>query len=314
MGTDTESTEQLRAQAALLISQARSQAQEIAYTLASVSAALPVHADLSATAGQISDVIRRLSEALQSARFPLRPSDLMALQSAVASADVRALVADAKAAQANMAGMQAVATASAATRGEVETDARDFFDRNIFDRYLHFSSRQDEEEFRQREAAARKYVEEQLAKKTPEGDLNAAGGMQSYMLDAHAHGAGASPDFLPKWNAIAEKAERQRDAMRATGQSTVEYDRRIDESVRRYLHQKGVPEAEIDDRLAHAANPIDAAGISAPAKAAARANLVDKVAAKLKAAGVQMGDDAGIGHGLTAVGSGKAVEAPARAP
>jgi hypothetical protein len=242
----------------------------------------------------------------------------MALQSAVSSADTRALVAQAS--QGGAVRSQAtvtVATAAAATRSEVQTDVRDVFDRKIFDPYLQFSSRQDEDEFRKREAEAKRYIEAQLAKKTPEGDLNAAGGMQGYLLDAHAHGAGASPEFKRKWDAIAEKTARQRDAMRAAGQSTREYDEHVNDAVRRYLRTKGLSESEISARIAGAAHPIDAAGISGPAKqapAAARSDLVDKVAAKLKAAGIQMGDNKDIGHGVTAIGSAKAVESPARAP
>lgn len=314
MANDTENTEQLRAQAALLLSQAAAQSLEIGQALGAAAASSPLHAELSAAAERVSDAIRRLSSALQSSRFPLRQSDLMALQSVVSAPEIRGLIAEATSAQSSEAvRVQAVATAAAATRAEVQTDARDIFDRRIFDRYLRFLSREDEEEFRGREAATRKYIDEQLAKKTPEGDLNAAGGEQGYLLDAYAHGADASPEFTKRWDALAAKTAQQRDAMRAAGQSTAEYDHHVEDSVRRYLKQTGVPQAEIEDRIARAAHPVDAAGISGPAKPA-HADVIDKVAATLKAAGVHMGDDIGNGHGLAAIGSGRAQEAPARTP
>ena len=86
-----------------------------------------------------------------------------------------------------------VVAASAETRQETSALAHDVFDRHIFDRYLHFSSPEDEAEFRKREADAKKYIHDQLALGTPTGNLNAGGGELGYMLDAHAHGAGDSP-------------------------------------------------------------------------------------------------------------------------
>ena len=170
-----------------------------------------------------------------------------------------AAVTEASQAVATAALNRAVVTSSVETRHEVQSLQHDIFDRHLFDRYLKFSSPEDEEEFRKREAATKQYVDAQLAKGTPEGNLNAAGGLQGQMLDLHAHGAGDSPDFLPRWNALVDKTERQRAAMHAAGQSTEEYDHHVKDSVRRFLKDEGkLSDAEIDKRLAASANPLDA--------------------------------------------------------
>jgi hypothetical protein len=173
--------------------------------------------------------------------------------------DTGALLTEATAG-ATMAGVGArnVAAASAATRQEVRSLSDDVFEKRIFDPYLRFSSAEDEAAFRMREAAARRYVREQLARGTPEGDLNAAGGMQGYMLDANAHGAGTSPEFTSRWNALAAATGKQHAAMQAAGQSTAEYDRNVTASARRFLKAKGLSDAEIDKRLAASADPLDA--------------------------------------------------------
>jgi hypothetical protein len=184
--------------------------------------------------------------------------DLSALASVVQSGEASALKAEAAAAATRAELLRNVAVTSAATRQEVQSLSQDLFERKIFDAYLHFASPEDEADYRKREAAAHKYIDQQLAKNTPEGDLNAGGGMMGQMLDAHAHGAGDSPDFLPRWNALVEKTERQHAAMRAAGQSTEEYDRNLNASVRRFLKAKGLSDAEIDKRPAASNNPLDA--------------------------------------------------------
>jgi hypothetical protein len=78
------------------------------------------------------------------------------------------------------------------------------------------------------------------------------------MLDAHAHGAGDSPEWQPRWNELTETIERQRAAMKAAGQSTEEYDRNIKKDVRRFLKdEQHLSDSEIDARLAGAADPLD---------------------------------------------------------
>jgi len=255
----TPNTEQLRAQAALLLSKARGESFDIRRALGEVNIDSPLHARLAALAAQISDAASGLSQALRSTTFPLRAADLLAFESVVQSPETEALLAQATTeANTNASRTITVAAASADTRQEVRSLSHDVFDRHIFDPYLHFDSPEDEADFRKREAEAQKYINEQLARRTPEGNLNAGGGMIGTMLDANAHGAGNSPDFMPRWNALTADTQRQRAAMHAAGQSTEEYDRNVTDSVRRFLKAKGLSDAEIDKRLSDSANPLDA--------------------------------------------------------
>jgi hypothetical protein len=255
--------------------------------------------------------VSQLSNAVNSRSFPLRGTDLIAIGSSVQSGEAHAAVAEAGTAS-TQAGAQAaayaaagsnVATAALETRHETETLAHDVFDQRIFDPYLRFKSARDEEEYRKREADNKRYVDQQLAKHTPEGDLNAGGGMMGQMLDSHAHGAGASPDFMPRWNALVEKTEAQRNAMKAAGQSTQEFDQRLTTSVRRFLtDEKGLSAAESDKRLGTFANPLDAAkallkddskgdDLKKDKASGDRSSIdLDDIRSKLKAAGVTLSD------------------------
>lgn len=152
---------------------------------------------------------------------------------------------------------QNLATASTATRHEVEGLSQDLFQRRIFDPYLHFGSAEDEADYRAREAERQQAIAAQLALHTPEGDLAAGGLTAGQMLDAHEHGAGASPEFLPRWNKLVSQLHEQRAAMLAAGHSTQEFDQHLVADVRTFLKAKGLSDAEIDARLAAAASPFD---------------------------------------------------------
>lgn len=151
------------------------------------------------------------------------------------------------------------AATSAATRSTVESLNADLYERRIFDPYLKFDSAEDEAEYRKREAQSQRYAAEQLAMNTPQGNLNAGGAIAGQMLNAEVHGAGESPDFAPRWNALREQLGKQRRAVEAEGLSTEEYDGNLQASVRRFLKAKGVPEAEIEAKLKAAADPLDVA-------------------------------------------------------
>lgn len=144
----------------------------------------------------------------------------------------------------------AAAAISAATRRQVEDLCRDIYERRIFDPYLSFTSPEDEAEYRRREAETKAYIDAELAKSTPEGDLNAAGAAQGQMLDAAAHGADESPEFKERWQKLENAAHEQREQVRAAGGSTEEYDERIEDSVRRFLRSKGLTEEQIDQAIA----------------------------------------------------------------
>jgi len=255
----TKDDASLRAQAEAVLSKARSEFIELQRALSSATPGSEAHARLSAAIANVSGAISQLSAALSSSTFSMRSGDLMAFEHEVKtagdaiSANAATLVASDKA-QA-----EAVVTASAAyTRRDTVSLEHDVFNDKIFDRYLHFSSAEDEEAFRKRQASAKNYVDAQLAKKTPEGDLNAGGGMVGVMLDEHAHGAGASPDFAPRWNKLIADVTKQHDAMKAAGQSTAEYDRNLAAAVTGYLKTKGLSDDEIKARLAASASPLDA--------------------------------------------------------
>jgi hypothetical protein len=143
-----------------------------------------------------------------------------------------------------------MAAITAATRRQVENLSRDIYERKIFDPYLSFASAEEEAEYRRREQEAKRYMEAEMAKGTPEGDLNAAGAAQGQLLDAAAHGAADSPEFKERWEALEKTAREQREAIRASGGSTEEYDKRIEDSVRRFLRSKGVSEEDIDKAIA----------------------------------------------------------------
>lgn len=203
-------------------------------------------------------------------------ASLATLQSAITSAQPEALpVLQAKlawslpAAQNTIAQMRAataqatiqaaeLASTSEVTRRTTRAIADDLFERRIFDPYLKFASEAEEAQYRQREADARRYIEDQLAKGTPTGTLNATGAVAGQMLDAHGHGAGDSPEFASRWSEITQVLDKQRTAMRAQGLSTEECDHNLRDSVRRYLAGKGLSPEQIDAQLRQSADPLDA--------------------------------------------------------
>lgn len=142
---------------------------------------------------------------------------------------------------------------------EVQGLQADFYGRHLFDPFLTFASKADERAYRTREDENRRYIAEQLAKKTQAGYLNASGAMVDQMLDAHAHGAGNSPDFASRWDRLIETTRRHRDALSTAGQDTREFDTRIERAVRRHLKTKGMSDRDIDAVLSRAADPLEAA-------------------------------------------------------
>ncbi|WP_257386360.1 hypothetical protein [Tahibacter caeni] len=222
------------------------------------------------------------------------------------------------------------AAINADTRRTVESLSADLYERRIFAPYLKFDSSQDEADYREREAERQRYIAEQMAKNTPQGNLNAGGAVAGQMLDAETHGAGESPDFAPRWNELREQLRKQRRTVESEGLSTEEYDRNLRANVHRFLAAKGVPEAEIDAKLKAATDPLDAAqpylatvkdaeslkaelgadappaGITANPAAPSTPNLSQQpqlgtLAATLQISGVILTDAARPGgHGLTA--------------
>jgi hypothetical protein len=250
----------LRAQAQVLLQQANAQAEDLQAVLSRLGNTAH-YAQLSGALSHVNGVISELRQALSGGITSLRSSDLASLRQAVQAAAAAAQSAETAAvgrAGSDMAVAAAqVPAAAAETRKEVESLSRDLYDGHLFEPYLHFGSKEDEAEFRQREAERKHYIEEQLARHTPEGDLNSSSGMIGEMLDQHAHGAGDSPEFAGRWQTLAEKAQKQRAAMHAAGQSTEEYDRNVREAARRFLHDEAhLPDAEIEQKLKGETDPL----------------------------------------------------------
>ena len=284
----------IRTEAEVVLAYARSQLVDLQLSLALASNDA-LRGQLAGAVGNLSDAVRQLSRAVHSSS--VSASDIAALAQAVqassgptATGDGTTLVAsDKTTAEAK------IFASAACTRQETQSVEADMYDRKIFDPYLRFSSPQDEAEYRQREAENKKYIDAQLAKRTPEGDLNASGGAIDGMLDAHAHGAGNSPDFQSKWNSLTDTAKQQRDVMQAAGQSTAEFDQHVTAGVTRYLKAKGLTDNEINARLAASSAPLDTVkpyinGNDQSGKAhndpAPQSPSIDAIAAQLKAAGL----------------------------
>ncbi len=136
-----------------------------------------------------------------------------------------------------------------------------------FDPYLRFTSKDDEETYRKREAESRRAIDAELAKHTAGGDLTANALAIRQLRDAGRHGADASPDFAAT-NASLQKSYRDlRQSMAATGQST-----------------------EAQDRIA--GFKVDTAPASSTPE------QLGSVLATLRNAGVTTGQDDSLSHGL----------------
>ena len=106
-------------------------------------------------------------------------------------------VSDAVTTAQNTAAAQLLATASDAARGAVTSFEKDFYERKIFDPYLHFTSKEDQDAYREREAERKAALDRERAKGTPEGDLRALNLSIAQTEDAGAHGAAASTTYQP---------------------------------------------------------------------------------------------------------------------
>lgn len=174
--------------------------------------------------------------------------------------------------------LQQVATATRATTTSV---ANDIFGRHLFDSSLSFASSEDEAEYRRRLAARERDVHDQLAKGTPQGDLNAAASTLAQFDDAAAYGAGANEAFRVDHANVTEAFSRLREASRAAGISTEEADRR---------------------RAGAILNPAEATAIDQPSPTTGNAggSALDRAAAEFRAAGIIHSDADDVGVATTA--------------
>jgi hypothetical protein len=165
-------------------------------------------------------------------------------------------------------GSLSLAAAREASRAAVASFADDYYEKKLFDPYLRFSSPEDEQKYRRKEAERKDEIERARALQTPEGDLLANKLSTEQLKDAGAHGATASPDF----QGLAVKLAGSEKALSAE----------LKKPSPQPSHQAQVASKLID--------PLDAIK---PSLDASREQI-----AKLKSAGVLL-SDAGTGHGVT---------------
>ncbi len=205
---------------------------------------------------------RRISQAGSANLLSMRAEVMAAV---VASQTVGQQIASVATAAAS--GETALHIAAATAHREVSDLARDFYGRKIFEPYLRFSSPEDEEAYRQREAEWERYIKQQQALGTPQGELNAANAMIAQMDDAGAHGADKAPGFREG----RDRAAKVRDELAA---------------------QLGQPIAQsvVPAKSSASADPLDSVPATPPASSDA--------ARVLLAAGIVAGDDSNQGHGV----------------
>ena len=155
-------------------------------------------------------------------------------------------------------GTASLTAASEAARAEVASVDDDLFKRRIFDPYLRFGSKADEDAYRRREEQRETQIKAAQSENTPQGTLRAANLTIDQIDDAGAHGASRSPEFAAHRKAVVDVKEGLETALRT-------------EAAPAELAQSGVP--------APAAATVD------PDKVSAKSGLQDAIAS-LRAAGV----------------------------
>ncbi|WP_150131398.1 hypothetical protein [Caulobacter mirabilis] len=153
-------------------------------------------------------------------------------------------------------------------RAAVNEFADAYYRDRIFDPYLRFSSAEEEEAYRKREAERQQQIERAKAEGTPEGDLRAVRLSRDQLRDAGAHGATASPDYA-RWDERFGRAETALEAQIGRGS-----------------RERG--------NTAPSAQNIDPLDDIAP-----NSNIDPALLASLRSAGVTVADQSQSGHGVT---------------
>lgn len=161
----------------------------------------------------------------------------------------------------------ALHAASEAAHRTVSDLADEVFGKKKYDAYLHFASTEEEEAYRKRSEDRERYIKDQLALGTPEGNLNAARAMQAQLKDAGAHGADAHPDYGSDLTKVDSSIAKLENAMAVNHPKTQE---------------------------------VEARALAIEEKPAASTSVeLDAVAAQLRAAGVIGTPASTKGHGVT---------------
>ncbi|HEY1612082.1 MAG TPA: hypothetical protein VGF97_00135 [Rhizomicrobium sp.] len=170
----------------------------------------------------------------------------------------------------------ALAQSSEAARATTASFMDDYYHRRIFDPYLKFTSTEDEDTYRSREAERQRLIEKAQAENTPEGTLRATRLSIEQLKDAGAHGADKSPDFRP--------------TMRALKQA----------------------ESDLGSKLPSAGNDKEAGDrlsvLSAGGQDTSAAQLAPDAIAALRKAGVVTADQKAEGHGVSFRPASQAVD------
>lgn len=157
-------------------------------------------ATLSASRAQLSALID-LRQQIGFANGPALAN--LRAEAAAASQSASTLAQQASDSASNSAGAGNSNQAQAARRA-IEEVGQDLFERHTLDKYLKFTSTEDEEEYRKREQQRQEERARALAQHTPEGDRLALQIERDQLRDAGKHGAAASPEY----RAMEEKLAR----------------------------------------------------------------------------------------------------------
>lgn len=205
---------------------------------------------------------RRLEHAGPGALAAIRAEVVASVAASQATAQlVRSSTSAAQAAE------MALHAASAAAHRTVSSLAHAMFEEKKYDALLQFDTDAEKDAYAKRAAERQRYIEEQLALGTPQGNLNAARVMSDQLKDAGAHGASEHPDYA---NDVDKLARARADLEHAMQTSTRQ-------------------QAANDQRAIEAAETI------APAKSPE----LDAITAQLRAAGIVSTPPATEGHGVT---------------
>jgi len=151
--------------------------------------------------------------------------DVTALRADIASAladiraytsDIRNAVSTAQNGTASQVAQAALYEANASAQRTVSDFTRDYYEKHVFDRYLKFTSAEDEEAYRHREEERRQAIDRANAEGTPEGNLKANQLALAQLEDAGAHGADRSPDYNKWHNALRTSCSNLSSAIEAT--------------------------------------------------------------------------------------------------
>lgn len=211
-------------------------------------------------AGALSDGIAqlRLLSALQRQIGTANPAALAGMRSEIVGtvSAAQSVVQQSRAVIASDNAGRNLAEASSSARNQVSSLARDL---HRFDPFLQFDSDEEGAAYRRREGDRLAGIQQQLALNTPQGNLNASGLMVGQMVDAYAHGAGESPEFNERWDALVESTTKLRVAAISNGQSTEAFDNNLRDDLRAILKAKGLTDAQIDAHFVAHADPLEAA-------------------------------------------------------